>query len=151
MCIRDRIREAVERLSNELAECRFRVDFQGGQLSCYADYALLQQALINILANAATHNKPGIEISLLCAEISDDTLKVIISDNGTGIPAEILDTVFEKFVRSTAASPGGTGLGLPIAKSIIELHGGSVSVHNRAEGGAVFEVLLPRKPVAEEK
>ena len=149
--LRDIIREAVQRLSSELAECRVRIDFQGQDFSCLSDYSLLQQALINIIANAATHNKPGIEISVLCAEMPDDMLKIIISDNGAGIPVEILDMVFEKFVRSTAASPGGTGLGLPIAKSIIELHGGSVIAFNRPEGGAVFEVLLPRKPADGEK
>ncbi|MFO1471276.1 MAG: sensor histidine kinase KdpD [Turneriella sp.] len=149
--LRDIIREAVQRLSSELAECRVRVDFQGTNFACSADYTLLEQALINIIANAATHNKPGIEISVLCAEMPDDMLKIIIADNGTGIPVEILDTVFEKFVRSTAAAPGGTGLGLPIAKSIIELHAGSVTAFNRPEGGAVFEVLLPRKVATEEK
>jgi len=142
--LRDIIRETMEKMQSDLAENRVRVDFRGENFSCICDYTLLQQALINIIANAATHNKPGIEISIHCAEIGPDHLKVIVADSGMGIPEEILDTIFEKFVRSTAASPGGTGLGLPIAKSIIELHGGNVTAHNRPEGGAVFEISLPR-------
>ncbi len=142
--LRDVIRETVERLQNELTGNRMRVDFQGEDFSYLCDHTLLQQALINIIANATTHNKPGIDISILCAEIGPEQLKIIITDSGTGIPDEMLDSIFEKFVRSPAASPGGTGLGLPIAKSIIELHGGSVTAHNRPEGGAAFEILLPR-------
>ena len=142
--LRDLIRETLEKLQGEFSESRLRADFQGANFAYLCDYTLLQQALINIVANAATHNKAGIEITVLCAEIAPDQLKIIVSDNGTGIPAEMLDSIFEKFVRSASAKPGGTGLGLPIAKSIIELHGGTVTVSNRAEGGALFEVLLPR-------
>ena len=149
--LRDIISETMEKMHSDLAENRVRVDFQGEDFSCLCDYTLIQQALINIIANAATHNRPGIELSVLCAEMGPDQLKVIVADRGTGIPEEILSTIFEKFVRSAVASPGGTGLGLPIAKSIIELHGGSVSAFNRPEGGAVFEVLLPRKPLGEGK
>jgi len=143
--LRDLVRETLEKLQGDFPENRMRVDFQGNNFSCLCDYTLLQQALMNIIANAATHNKPGIEISLLCAEMGQDQLKILVSDNGTGIPEEMLDVIFEKFVRSAAASPGGTGLGLTIAKSIVELHGGQVSARNRAEGGAVFEILLPRE------
>lgn len=149
--LRDIIKEAVERLSSELADDSVRVDFHGEDFSCNCDYTLLQQALINIIANAAIHNKPQTEISVSCVAGPTNEIKVRISDNGAGIPADLLTTVFEKFVRSPAASPGGTGLGLPIAKSIIELHGGSIAATNRPTGGAAFEILLPRRPETESK
>lgn len=142
--LRDIVRETVEKLHSELSEDRVRLDFQGKNFSCLCDYPLVQQALLNIVANAATHNKPGIEISILCSENGADQLKIIVSDTGQGIATDMLDSVFEKFVRSPAAIPGGTGLGLPIAKSIIELHGGTITARNKPEGGALFEILLPR-------
>lgn len=149
--LRSLVKEAVERLSSELADDSVRLDFQGEDFSCNCDYSLLQQALINIIANAAIHNKPATEISVLCAALSATDIKLIISDNGAGIPSDLLSSVFDKFVRSPAASPGGTGLGLPIAKSIIELHGGSISVANRPAAGAAFEILLPRRAKTENK
>jgi two-component system sensor histidine kinase KdpD len=142
--LRDIVHETVEKLRGELSEDKVRVDFQGRDFSYLCDYTLLQQALHNIISNAATHNKPGIEISVLVNELSPEQINVVVADSGSGIPKDMLDSVFEKFVRSPSAIPGGTGLGLPIAKSIIELHGGTISVRNRAEGGASFEIVLPR-------
>lgn len=142
--LRGIIYETVEKLQGELAEDSVHVDFQGQDFSYPCDYSLIQQALLNIIANAATHNKPGIEISILCSEAGHDLIKIVVSDTGAGISPDLLDSVFEKFVRSPSATPGGTGLGLPIAKSIIELHGGGITASNRSEGGAVFEITLPR-------
>lgn len=143
--LRNLVRETLDRLAGELADDKVTADFQGENFTCLADYSLLQQALHNIIANAAIHNRPGIEIEVTCFATHDTDLQILIRDNGTGIPAGMLSSVFEKFVRSPSARPGGTGLGLTIAKSIIELHGGSLTAINRPEGGAVFEILLPRQ------
>ena len=69
-------------------------------------------------------------------------------DQGTGVPEDELETVFEKFVQSskTETGAGGTGLGLSISKEIIEGHGGSIRAKNSSKGGgAIFTFSLPRK------
>lgn len=142
--LREILHSSLEKLKGDLAESRVKVDFQGRDFSCYCDYTLLEQALLNIISNSVIHNKPGIEIEIRVTEMESGDLRIIVADNGAGIPADMVETVFEKFVRSPSAVPGGTGLGLPIAKSIVELHGGTIFAANRPEGGALFEILLPR-------
>jgi signal transduction histidine kinase len=71
---------------------------------------------------------------------------VTVSDQGPGIPEDLLPTIFEPFVRVSAArekDTGGYGLGLAIAKRAIELHGGTISAQNAAEGGLRVRITLP--------
>jgi signal transduction histidine kinase len=69
-----------------------------------------------------------------------------VRDNGTGIPAEHLPHIFDRFYKADASrkAAGGSGLGLSIVKAIIERHGGTVAARN--DGGAVFELRLPSSP-----
>ncbi len=81
-------------------------------------------------------------------EAAIPAISVSIMDQGTGVPEDELETVFEKFVQSskTETGAGGTGLGLSISKEIIEGHGGSISARNSSKGGgAIFTFSLPRK------
>jgi signal transduction histidine kinase len=64
-------------------------------------------------------------------------------DNGPGIPASVIDHLFEPYATT---KPKGTGLGLAIVKRIVEEHGGSLAAENRSEGGACFTLLLPLRP-----
>ena len=113
------------------------------------DPAQLHDALRNLLHNAANYAPEGSTI-FLSAERRDDRILLRVADEGPGIPDVDLPRVFERFYRVDKArsrdtrDPGGTGLGLAIVKHLIGLHGGSVSVANRAEGGAVFTIELPR-------
>jgi signal transduction histidine kinase len=73
-------------------------------------------------------------------------VRITVSDEGPGIPADDLSRVFERFYRvdkSRARDPGGTGLGLAIVKHLVGLHGGAVRAENRTGGGATFVVELP--------
>jgi two-component system, OmpR family, phosphate regulon sensor histidine kinase PhoR len=73
-------------------------------------------------------------------------VRLVVSDEGPGIPDQDLPRVFERFYRvdkSRARDPGGTGLGLAIVKHLVELHGGTVAVDNRPEGGARFTMTFP--------
>jgi len=110
-----------------------------------ADPAKLHDALRNLVANAITYSparsRIGIDVTAAGGRVT-----IVVSDQGPGIPEEDLTRVFERFYRvdkSRARDPGGTGLGLAIVKHLIELHGGSVSVENRPEGGARFLITLP--------
>jgi signal transduction histidine kinase len=72
-------------------------------------------------------------------------LRLAVADQGPGIPPDELEFVFDKFAQSstTRTGAGGTGLGLAICREIVHAHQGTITASNRAEGGAVFEVLLP--------
>jgi two-component system sensor histidine kinase KdpD len=106
------------------------------------DFVLMEQVLVNLLANAATHTPVAAGITL-SARVAGDALEFSVADTGPGIPSADLGRIFDKFYRADAAHPGGTGLGLSIVKGFVEAVGGTVSVANRPAGGAVFTVRLP--------
>ena len=75
-----------------------------------------------------------------------DALKVFVSDTGRGIPAEALETIFEKFVQVKEANemtPGSVGLGLAIAKEVVEAHGGKIGVSSKVGQGSTFYFTIP--------
>jgi len=110
------------------------------------DPARMAQVVRNLLANAVRLSPKGtlVEVAIdLDAVVNGVSIQV--SDRGPGIPENEIDLIFERFSQSskTKNGAGGTGLGLPIARSIVELHGGSLSAENREGGGAIFTVVLP--------
>jgi two-component system, OmpR family, sensor histidine kinase BaeS len=110
-----------------------------------ADASRLQQVLQNLLENALRHAPVGSRV-LVRLEASQTGLRLEVRDFGSGIPAEALPHLFERFYRaetSRSRETGGTGLGLAVVKAIVEAHGGTVSAENHAAGGAVFLVQLP--------
>ena len=114
-------------------------------IACRADERLLQQLFLNVLQNAVRHaSSPGrvdVEVTVAGSEAS-----VVITDTGPGIAPADRERIFERFVRIDAAgSPGGGGLGLPIARWIADAHGGSVRADSAqgSEGGGRFVVVLP--------
>lgn len=107
----------------------------------------LEQVFENLLDNAVGFSPPGSEVAVeLKAE--EDAAVVTVEDQGPGIPEEHRERIFDRFFTWRPDEPharnGHTGLGLAIVKAIAEGYGGSVSVRNRPEGGARFEVRLPR-------
>jgi two-component system, OmpR family, sensor histidine kinase KdpD len=110
------------------------------------DFYLLSHALNQVVLNAIkyTPENSKIEIESLASE---DEARIIVRDNGKGIPEGLERKIFEKFYRTPGTPVGGLGLGLSIASSIIELHGGRMWARNRVDStGAVFEIRLPSKP-----
>lgn len=114
----------------------------------YVDKDLIQQAVYNLVANAikfAPEQGGWVKATLLCP--GEDTLRLTVSDNGPGIPAEMREQIFDKFFQAknqTLKKPAGTGLGLAICKKIMQMHQGTISV--AGEEGAVFTMCLPRSP-----
>ncbi len=103
----------------------------------------LKQVFLNILRNSyeAVEEKGKINISLsLLKEQSGRKIRVHIFDNGSGIPEEDRETVFEPFYTTKAS---GIGLGLPIARKIIEQHRGTIRVKENVAKGTSFEILIP--------
>jgi len=107
-----------------------------------ADFTLLQQALVNLLVNAATYTPAGSQIQV-CARCDGTEILLEILDNGPGLPDGQSERVFDLFHRAPGAKPGGTGLGLAIVKGFVEAQGGRVRAGNRPGGGALFSIQLP--------
>ncbi len=111
----------------------------------YAHACRLQQIIANLLTNAAKYTEPGGRITLSAALVNGSLL-MNVRDNGIGIDARFLPHVFEPFRRaqSGVGSADGLGLGLSLVKSLVELHGGTVTAHSDGPGlGAVFVVSMP--------
>ena len=111
----------------------------------YADYALMEQVLVNILSNALNYTQPGSRIELSALQ-KGETIVIRVADSGQGIPQEYLGKVFDRFFRVPGTPSGGTGLGLAIAKTVVELHNGAIAASNRPDGGAEFTITLPVEP-----
>ncbi len=119
-----------------------------------ADPARLTQVLLNLLNNAAKYTDPGGRI-WLTTERKDDGVLIRVKDTGIGIAADMLPRIFEMFTqadRSLERSQGGLGIGLMLAKRLVEMHGGTLHAHSEGAGkGSEFVVRLPlvvRSPTA---
>ncbi len=106
------------------------------------DFVLMEQALMNLLHNAAVHTPPGTRVRV-AAQVEGEYLALRVADRGPGLSPEMLPRLFEKFYRGPGAPPGGVGLGLSIARGLVEAQGGTLAAENRANGGARFTVWLP--------
>jgi signal transduction histidine kinase len=146
------VSDAVEMASPLLEQRRHHltVSVARGGLPLDADDARLAQVVANLLTNAAKYTEPGGEISI-AATVEDGEVVIRVRDNGRGIAGEMLSRIFELFVqgqRSPDRAEGGLGLGLALVRSLVELHGGSVSAHSDGPGcGSEFVVRLPEAPV----
>jgi PAS domain S-box-containing protein len=112
------------------------------------DRVHLQQVLLNLLLNGmeAMADTPNPRRRLTVrTEVNGGGVEVAVTDNGSGIPAATLSRLFESFFTTKA---DGLGLGLSIARSIVEAHGGRIWAENRPEGGATFRFTMPEEPAA---
>jgi signal transduction histidine kinase len=104
----------------------------------------LQQVILNLVLNGmdatACRAPADRRVTVRTSAVNNVTIKVSIADSGTGIPDDKLHQIFEPFFTTKEK---GTGLGLPIARTIIERCGGEISAENRPNGGAVFRFSLP--------
>jgi signal transduction histidine kinase len=109
-----------------------------------ADAAEIRHVFANLLTNALKYTAPGGRISV-SAQAEDESVRFAVADSGHGIPKEYLDRVFDQFFRVPGQEPGsGAGLGLSIAKKIVEAHGGDINVESTVGKGSVFSFTLKR-------
>ena len=117
-----------------------------GQLpDIYCDSDRIEQCPDHILSNAIKYTPDGGEISIK-ARAEGDTVLISVTDNGIGIPEKDIDRLFERFYRVDKArsrEAGGSGLGLSIAKEIIERHGGKITIESKYGEGTTVTVYLP--------
>jgi signal transduction histidine kinase/CheY-like chemotaxis protein len=123
-----------------------RVERATGDLYVSGDRVRLIQVFSNLLSNAGKYTEPGGEIAVTVAE-ADGGVEIRVSDNGPGIPSEMLETIFDLFAQVPGAldrAPGGLGIGLTLVRSLVELHGGQVRALSEGVGcGSEFVVTLP--------
>ncbi len=143
--LNDLIREVLDLFHAANSSVNIQTAFASGLPTISADAGRLRQVLNNLVTNAleASDDEPSPYILISTLSIHDSNasfIEVKISDRGRGIPAELMDQVFEPYVTN---KPRGTGLGLAIVKKIIDEHGGVVWIENNREGGACVVIRLP--------
>jgi signal transduction histidine kinase len=127
-------------------EVRVRASVHGPLPAVRGDRERLRQVLTNLVDNAVKYSPAGEEVDVT-ASIFNGRLLVEVTDRGPGVPADEQQLIFEKFGRAkTGTTMPGTGLGLFIAQSIAEAHGGTLEVHSAPDLGATFALSLPAEP-----
>jgi signal transduction histidine kinase len=96
----------------------------------------------NLVNNALRHTPPGGRVNVT-ARVADGAVEFAVSDTGEGIPTEHLPHLFERFTRIPGATPGGAGLGLSIARRIVEAHRGAIGVESTVGQGSRFHFTIP--------
>ncbi len=136
------IRDVTDRMQQtvELKGSTLTMDIPEDLPAIVGDRDRLTSAFANILINAIKFTSEG-RISV-AAQVRDGELLTSVSDTGIGIPEDAIDKVFDRFYKVDTASRG-TGLGLPMAKEIIEMHGGRIRVESKEGNGSTFSFTIP--------
>ena len=127
-------------------------EIEGEIPSIHMDSARILQVIDNLLENAIRHTPSGGTVTVRASMTpSTDEVMVAVEDTGEGIPSDLIGTIFDRFRRadpSRARSTGGAGLGLAIAKNLVEAHGGRIEAENRSGGGTSFRFTIPTGDVS---
>ncbi len=145
--IRDVVDAALEALRDRVEESRLRVQTRipadAGKI--FADPKRMKQILFNLLSNAVAFSSDGGRVMVGVAR-RGDSIEFTVTDDGVGIPENILGTVFDRFVtHAGAAGHRGAGLGLAMAKSFVDLHGGTIAIASAEGKGTTVTVRLPAR------
>jgi K+-sensing histidine kinase KdpD len=139
---------AAERLRTTRPQRQVNVAIEPGPVEAVADWDRLGQVLDNLLVNADRYAPAGTPIDIHVAPGVRGTVVTRVIDHGPGVPVDMRDRIFERFVRDEQSSSEGTGLGLSIVSGIVEAHAGRVWLDDpEPGGGAVFAFTLPAAPV----
>ncbi len=140
--------EMLSRVRLVLEIDRVKAEFPSDLPPVNADVERLERIWLNLIANALKYSHPGTPVEVE-ARAEGEQVVISIKDRGYGISLEEMESIFQRFYRAREGRmKEGTGLGLYIAKKLVEAHGGSIGVRNRPKGGSVFFFSLP---VAREK
>jgi two-component system, OmpR family, sensor histidine kinase KdpD len=141
--IDDLVALALRASAARLAQWRFALELPADLPLILVEPTLIVQILSNLLENAAKYTPPGTTITI-CAAAQDESISLIVADDGPGLPPGDPEQLFEKFQRGRSESNiVGVGLGLAICRAAARLHGGDVRAMNNPGGGARFEITLP--------
>jgi NtrC-family two-component system sensor histidine kinase KinB len=138
------VREAVEqvRLPIEARGIGIQVDAPPDVPPMFADRSQIDRVIVNLVTNAGRASQSGGTITVSAAPRGSD-VAISVADTGAGIPRDYLAKIFEPFVQVPDAPGGGAGLGLSIARRIVEAHGGQLSVQSEVGKGSTFTFTIP--------
>jgi CheY-like chemotaxis protein/anti-sigma regulatory factor (Ser/Thr protein kinase) len=138
-------------LAEQAAARRLRLAVAAEAATVDGDRARLEQVVSNLVQNAITYTPPGGEVAIDLRR-RDDLVVLRVRDNGAGMAAETMERLFEPFTHPAESPPGSAaplGLGLPLVRALVELHGGAVEARSPGLGqGSELEVRLPAGPAA---
>jgi two-component system sensor histidine kinase KdpD len=138
----DLVQDTVNRLHPYLAPRQVIVEIAPDLPPAQIDAKLMEQALVNLIHNSATHTPPNTRVRV-SAKVEGSELVLIVADRGPGVAPEVISKIFDKYYRAPDAPRDGVGLGLAITRGIVEAHGGTISAENRTRGGIAFVIRLP--------
>lgn len=146
--LRNMIEELVDLFAVDMEERGIMIELQAdGQFRIYADEARFKQILINLISNALRYARSSVMIQV---SFQDSQCEVAIVDDGIGMEEEQIPAVFERFYRGTmqrrdasGSASSGLGLGLPIVKQLVELHGGTIRATSKWNEGSAFHIRFP--------
>ena len=134
---------ALRAMKQVLVEYQINVDFPTDLPLIEFDAVLIDRVLCNLLDNAAKYALAGTKISI-SAEMKQRDVWISVADEGSGLPKDLENQMFDKFTRGDKeSSKAGVGLGLSICKAIIEAHHGKIWANNKSPQGAIFTFSLP--------
>ncbi len=138
--------KALQEFYSILAEERGITVICEGSAQLKADQLLFQRAISNLVSNAIQYTPRNGTVTISVRETDDRHVEVSVKDTGIGIASEDLPNIFDRFYRASSGRsrhPEGTGLGLPIVKSIMDLHGGTVNVQSEPGKGTIATLRFP--------
>ena len=152
MCSMRQLFERAASLQQAAADKQnLRFHIISNAVEVFADPDRILQALTNLISNAIKFSPPNGTITLSAQKVDDTEARIDVHDDGRGIPAGKLDSIFERFQQvdaSDSRAMGGTGLGLAICRSIVTQHGGLIWATSPPGQGATFHFTLPTRPIS---
>lgn len=147
--------QVADSLQTQISEAghTVRVDCENRSLKVVFDYNRMVTVITHLLKNAIKFTPPGGLIETGCYR-TDGHVEIYVRDNGVGVSRELQEAIFDRFRQGDGSSTrrhGGSGIGLSIVKSIVELHGGRIRVESEPGKGSEFVVTVPRKTEVREK
>jgi PAS domain S-box-containing protein len=146
--ISDLLGSCLQEVEGLAEQRKVKLDLNSCQMEVSIDGDRITQVIVNLLSNAIKFS-PADGLVTLSAWAVGDKLEIRVKDQGRGVPALYRQSIFERFKQVEAADgkrKAGTGLGLPICKQLVELHGGSIGVDSQDDQGSTFWVVLPLVP-----
>lgn len=134
-------------LASENKNIKLNIDVTGSDMQVYADIRLIERVFENLLENALRYTPEQGQINIALQD-TEYGIRVTVSDNGSGIPEEVLPYIFDRFFHNNVSNNKNnqsTGLGLAIVKRILELHNTAISVSSKLKEGTAFSFLLPTR------
>jgi signal transduction histidine kinase len=149
VCLQDVVMAAADAIQPTLQQRRQTLEIDAAlnpPLFVRGDAVRLEQVFGNLLSNACNYSPEGAYILVTCREDSGRAL-VTVRDTGIGIKPDMLERIFEPFVRGNSVGPNGLGIGLTLVRNLVAQHGGHISAHSEGTGrGSTFLVTLPTLP-----